>query len=214
MPIMLGPPKGPFSKAAKDMPALKPTSFTGTVTWLGVVPDRNAALQARPATQLRATFAGPEGEAHGGLTRPSCSRVKAQYPRGTLIRNTRQFSILGAEDLAAIAFAMGLEALDPALVGATMVIAGLPDFTHLPPSSRLQAAGGATLVVDMENRPCTLPARPIETVHPGFGARFKAAAKGRRGITAWVECEGSFTLGETISLHIPDQPVWAPLRRA
>lgn len=194
------------------MPALKPTSFIGTVTWLGVVPDRDAALQAEPTTQLRATFAGPEGEAHGGLTRPACSRVKAQYARGTIIRNTRQFSILGAEDLAAIAADMGLDALDPALVGATMVIAGLLDFTHLPPSSRLQGAEGATLVVDMENRPCMLPARPIEGAHPGFGARFKAAAKGRRGITAWVEREGTFTLGEAISLHIPDQPVWAHLK--
>lgn len=196
------------------MPALKPTVFTGTITWLGVVPDRDAQLEAVPRQTLRAGFDGPEGEAHGGLTRPSCSRVKAQYPRDTIIRNTRQFSVLGAEDLAAIAADMGLDALDPALVGATMVIAGLPDFSHLPPSSRLQGANGATLVVDMENRPCMLPAKPIEAKHPGFGREFKAAAKGRRGITAWVEREGEFTLGETVTLHIPDQPVWAYLKDA
>ncbi|MFN7224313.1 MAG: MOSC domain-containing protein [Paracoccaceae bacterium] len=196
------------------MPALKPTGFTGTITWLGVVPDRARQLLAEPVQSLRAGFAGPEGEAHGGVTRSSCSRVKAQYPRNTVIRNTRQFSLLGAEDLAAIAARMGLESLDPALVGATMVISGLPDFSHLPPSSRLQGAGGATLVVDMENRPCQLPAKPIETVHAGFGARFKSAAKGRRGVTAWVEREGVFTLGEPITLHIPDQPVWAHLTDA
>ena len=130
-----------------------------------------------------------------------------QYPRGTVIRNVRQFSILSAEDLAAIAADMGLAALDPALVGATLVISGIPDFSHLPPSSRLQAAGGCTLVIDMENRPCTLPARPIEDRHPGFGKAFKAAAQGRRGVTAWVEREGTLTLGETVTLHIPDQPV-------
>lgn len=196
------------------MPALKPTTFVGTITWLGVVPDRDRQLEAEPRQSLRAGFDGPEGEAHGGLTRPACSRVKAQYPRDTIIRNTRQFSILGAEDLAAIAADMGLEHLDPALVGATMVIAGLPDFTHLPPSSRLQGAGGATLVVDMENRPCVLPGKPIDAVHPGFGTRFKAAAKGRRGITAWVEREGVFTLGEDVRLHIPDQPIWAHLKEA
>ena len=196
------------------MPALKPTTFVGTITWLGVVPDRDRQLEAEPRQSLRAGFDGPEGEAHGGLTRPACSRVKAQYPRDTIIRNTRQFSILGAEDLAAIAADMGLDHLDPALVGATMVIAGLPDFTHLPPSSRLQGAGGATLVVDMENRPCVLPGKPIDAVHPGFGARFKAAAKGRRGITAWVEREGVFSLGEDVRLHIPDQPIWAHLKEA
>jgi hypothetical protein len=196
------------------MPVLIPTAFEGRVTWLGTVRDRRAALESTPVERLTLTFAGPEGEAHGGLIRPSCSRVTAQYPKGTPIRNTRQVSVLSAEDLAAIAAGMGLPDLDPALVGATMVIAGIPDFSHIPPSSRLQAASGATLVVDLENRPCTLPAKPIEARHPGLGAMFKTAAKGRRGIVAWVEREGTFSLGETVRLHIPDQPVWAHLADA
>ena len=196
------------------MSALKPTQFIGKITWLGVVADRDAALESASLPSLRASFAGPEGEAHGGLTRPSCSRVLGQYPRNTEIRNTRQFSILSAEDLAAIAAEMGLDALDPALVGATMVIEGIPDFSHLPPSSRLQGENGATLVVDMNNRPCTLPARPIEARHAGFGKAFKPAAKDRRGITAWVEREGSFTLGEAVRLHVPDQRAWAHLAEA
>lgn len=196
------------------MSALKPTTFIGKITWLGVVANRDAALESASLPSLRATFAGPEGEAHGGLTRPSCSRVLGQYPRNTEIRNTRQFSILSAEDLAAIAADMGLDTLDPALVGATMVIEGIPDFSHLPPSSRLQGANGATLVVDMNNRPCTLPARPIETRHAGFGKRFKPAANARRGITAWVEREGVFTIGEEVRLHVPDQPIWAHLDAA
>ncbi len=196
------------------MAALKPTEFYGKVTWLGRVADRTAALESIRLEVLAAHFHGPEGEAHGGLTRPSCSRVLGQYPRNTTIRNTRQFSVLGQEDLDAIAAAMGLDQLDPALLGASMVIAGLPDFTHLPPSSRLQGQGGATLVVDMENRPCTLPARPIETRHPGLGAKFKRAALDRRGITAWVEREGVFRLGEVIRLHVPDQPVWSAYAEA
>ena len=196
------------------MAALKPTGFVGRIIWLGVVPDRDRQLEATPVARLRANFDGPVGEAHGGLTRPACSRVKAQYPRDTVIRNTRQFSLLGAEDLAGIAERMGLDTLDPALVGATMVIEGLPDFSHLPPSSRLQGEAGATLVVDMENRPCVLPGKPINAVHPGFGAKFKAAARGRRGVTAWVEREGVFSIGEAITLHIPDQPLWAHLKEA
>jgi hypothetical protein len=92
-----------------------------------------------------------------------------------------------------------------------MVVEGIPDFSHVPPGSRLQGASGATLVVDIENRPCTLPARPIEGRHPGYGAKFKAAAQGRRGITTWVEREGVFALGDSIRLHVPDQPVWAHL---
>lgn len=196
------------------MPALKPTQFIGTITWLGRVVDREAALESASLDQLMARFSGPDGEAHGGLTRPSCSRVLGQYKRNTEIRNTRQFSILSAEDLAAIAAAMGLQSLDPALVGASMVIEGIPDFSHIPPSSRLQADGGATLVVDMENRPCTLPARPIETRHAGFGKAFKPAAQGRRGIMAWVEAEGVLRVGAQVRLHIPDQPAWAHLDQA
>lgn len=193
------------------MPVLKPTGYVGRIVWMGLVRDRDAALEAAAVESLVARFAGPEGEAHGGLTRPSCSRVVAQYPKGTTIRNTRQFSVLAAEDLEAVAARMGIAALDPALLGATMVVEGIPDFSHLPPGSRLQAEGGATLVVDIENRPCHLPAKPIEARNPGFGARFKAAAAGRRGITAWVEREGTFRLGEAIRLHVPDQPVWAHL---
>lgn len=196
------------------MPALKPTAFVGRIVWLGRVPDRAQQLEAEAVERLVASFAGPESEDHGGLTRASCSRVLGQYPRGTVIRNTRQFSVMSAEDLAAIAAQMGLERLDPALLGATMVVEGIPDFSRVPPSSRLQAAGGATLVVDMENRPCTLPAKPIEARHPGFGAAFKPAAQGRRGVTAWVEREGVFSLGEAIRLHVPDQPVWPHLAMA
>ena len=190
------------------MPALLPTEFYATITWLGLVTDRDAALESRAVQEVTALFSGPVEESHGGLTRPSDSRVLSQYKGGTPIRNTRQFSIVSAEDLAAIAAKMGLESLDAALVGATMVVQGIPDFTHIPPSSRLQNESGATLTVDMENRPCTLPAKPIEGVHQGFGAKFKAAAKGRRGVTAWVEREGVFRVGDRLRLHVPDQRVW------
>ena len=196
------------------MPALKPTQFYARVTWLGVVENRDASLQATAVPDMALRFGGVKGEAHGGLTRPSCSRVLAQHPRNTPIANVRQLSVLSAEDLQDIADRMGLPALQPEWLGASLVVAGLPDFTRLPPSSRLQAPSGATLVVDMENRPCSLPARPIEAQHPGFGAAFKAAARGRRGVTTWVEREGTVALGDTLRLHIPDQPVWAHLSAA
>lgn len=193
------------------MPALIATPFSGTIVWLGTVPDRRAGLTALGRETLMARFDGPEGEAHGGLTRPSCSRVMPLYARNTPIRNVRQFSILSAEELAEIAARMGVAALDPALVGATMVVQGIPDLSHLPPSSRLQAEGGATLVVDMQNRACVLPAKPIEAALPGFGKAFKAAASGRRGVTAWVEREGLLQVGDLVRLHVPDQRAWTHL---
>lgn len=192
------------------MPALAPTDITGKIVWIGYVPDRDAALASTSLQEAQLTFAGIPGEAHGGLTRPSCSRVVSQHPRGTEIRNTRQLSVVSREELDEIATDCGLEALNPALVGASLVISGIPDFTHLPPSSRLQMPDGATLVVDMENRPCHLPAKPINADHPGAGERFKAVAKGKRGITAWVEREGIMRVGDTVRLHVPDQRAWRP----
>lgn len=191
------------------MPALTPTSFSGTITWLGRVPHRDAPeIATDPLQDMALTFAGLAGEVHAGLTRPSCSRVTAQYPRGTEIRNTRQISIVSAEEMAQIAAEIGLDRLDPAWLGASIVVSGLPDFSHVPPSSRLQSQDGVTLTVDMQNRPCVFPGKSIEKIHPGHGTQFKAAAKGRRGVTAWVEREGTLRLGDRLTLHVPDQRAW------
>lgn len=191
------------------MPALVPTEHYATITWLGRVRDREAKLASDAVEMLDLTFAGVEGEAHSGLTRPSCSRVLSQYPRDTTIRNVRQLTILSSEEMAEIAAEMGLDRLEPEFVGASLVIAGIADVTHLPPSSRLQSENGTTLTIDMENHPCNLPGREIEAVHPGYGKAFKAAAAGRRGVTAWVEREGRLVLGERLRLHIPAQRGWA-----
>jgi MOSC domain-containing protein YiiM len=166
-------------------------------------------IHAAPSASLTATFAGIEGETHAGLTAPSCTRMRALYQPGTEIANTRQLSILSAEELAEIAKAMGLETLSPALLGATMVITGLPDLSYIPPGSRLQGAE-TTLVVNLNNRPCTIPSKAIELAHPGTGKLLKPAAEGRRGLVAWVERPGTLTLGEEIALFVPDQRAWKP----
>lgn len=196
------------------MPILKPTQYFGRITFLGRMIGAYDLLHAAPCQTLTATFAGIAGEAHEGLTSASCSRMTAQYPQGTQIANTRQVSVLSAEELAETASRMGLESLSPTLLGATMVVEGIPDFSHIPPGSRLQGSSGATLVVNLNNRPCTIPARAIEAALPGKGAVFKTAAKGRRGVVAWVEREGTFALGDSLRLHIPDQRVWAHLSEA
>jgi MOSC domain-containing protein YiiM len=197
------------------MPALKPTRFVGEIVWLGSVETtERVELWSAAADRLNLTFAGVGRSVHSGLTRPSCSRVTAQHSKGTEIRNTRQLSIVSSEELDEIAGTLGLPEVDPARLGATIVVRGIPDLTHVPPSSRLQSDAGTTLVVDMENRPCQFPGRSLEAEHPGHGKGFKSAAAGRRGVTAWVEREGHLTLGDRLTLHVPDQPVWTHLEAA
>ena len=191
------------------MPALVPTSFTGKITYLGRVPHRdNPELVTDTLTEMALTYAGLSGEVHSGLTRPSCVRVRSQYAEGTEIRNVRQLSIVSTEELDQIAAEIGLETLDPGWLGASVAISGLPDFTHLPPSSRLQSQDGVTLTIDMQNQPCHFPGKTIEKDKPGHGKGFKAAAEGRRGVTAWVEREGTLRIGDTLTLHVPDQRAW------
>ncbi len=191
------------------MPVLEKSGHVGRVEWLGQVPA-GGSLRAEPVAALDLSFAGIPGERHEGATRASCVRVRNLYDRDTEIRNVRQLTVLSAEELAAIAAEMGLDRLDPALLGASIVISGIPDFTHVPPSSRLQSGAGTTLTIDMENRPCVLPGREIEAEEPGHGAAFKPAAEGRRGVTAWVERPGKLAVGDELTLFVPDQRAWSP----
>ncbi|MEO1777404.1 MAG: MOSC domain-containing protein [Pseudomonadota bacterium] len=193
------------------MLALKPTHYYGTITWLGHMTERKEpAIDGVQVSQLDLSFDGITGVPYGGRTRAACSRVTSQHPKGTEIANVRQLSIVSAEDLAAIAAQIDLSELDPTWLGATIVVEGISDFSHIPPSSRLQSEGGTTLVVDMENRPCHQPGLSIARHHGDKGKGFKAAAKGRRGVTAWVERPGNLRVGDTLRLHVPDQPTWAP----
>ena len=190
------------------MPVLTATEIVGHVRWLGLVADRKVTLESAAVAQVEAEFAGLGGEYHSGLIRESCSRVRAQYAVGTPIRNTRQISLLSVEDLALTAQTLDLDRLPPEWVGANIVIEGIPDFTTIPPASRLIFSRGASLCVDMENAPCQWPARVIEDHRPGHGKGYKAAARGRRGVTAWVEAEGIIALGDSVRLHVPPQRIY------
>ncbi len=190
------------------MPALNPTDHCGVVEWLGRLPDRADSLRSTSVAQFLVGFAGIDTDDHAGLTRPSCSRMSGQYPVGTLIRNTRQVSILSAEELVIIAKNMGLPRVDPGWLGASVVIRGIDDFSHLPPGARLQFDSGATLVVNLQNGPCHLPAKVIDQDAPGKGGGFKVAARNLRGVTAWVERVGPIRVGDGMRLHVPDQRAW------
>jgi hypothetical protein len=173
---------------------------------INATPDED--LSSNRISTVKVTYAGFDGESHSGLVRASCVRVRGQYAEGTEIRNTRQITIVSIEELALIADSMGIDKLEPEWVGANLLVSGIPDFSKIPPSTRMIFASGTSLVVDLENSPCKYPGEVIERHHAGKGNLFAKAAYGRRGVTAWVEREGKITTGDAIDIHIPPQHIY------
>ncbi|MDJ0957558.1 MAG: hypothetical protein QNI91_11890 [Arenicellales bacterium] len=192
---------------------LKPSKIRGCVDAILINRDRDKSLASERVESIEVNYEGFKGEAHSGLTRPACARVKLQYDQGTEIRNTRQISILSSEELVQVANNMEIKRVEPEWVGANLVLSGIPALSLLPPSTRLIFDGGVSIVVDMENGPCKYPGEVIDEYFPGYGKRFPKAAQHLRGVTAWVEKEGNISLDETVSVHLPIQPSYPPLVR-
>jgi hypothetical protein len=72
------------------------TKLIGTVTGIYLGQHRYTIESSRVRSR-KATFEGFERHLHAGLTRRSDVRVP-YYPCGTVIRNTRQFSLLSLEE--------------------------------------------------------------------------------------------------------------------
>jgi hypothetical protein len=182
--------------------------FQGRVERLFASARREDGLAKAEVDRIMLRFDGIEGDCHGGLTRPSDSRMTKMFARNTEVRNARQLSIVSAEEMAEVAQAMGLSVVDPGWIGANLLTSGIPDLTLLPSSSRLQFPSGASVVIDMENMPCRYAAEEIEkNASPTKG--FVAAAKQKRGLVGWVEREGEVKCGDAITVWVLPQRRYA-----
>jgi MOSC domain len=189
------------------MPLLTKLKISGCVKQIHARPDRKTGFE-KPATGVLAlSFEGPD-DCHSGLTRKSDSRTLALYKRGIDIRNVRQLTLVSDEELADIAMNAGIPAIQPEWFGCNIVTTGIPDLSLLPPSTRLQFPSGATIVVDMENMPCKQIADVVALHHPEVQFRLIEAARHKRGVTAWVEREGSVQAGDSIAIFIPPQRIY------
>ena len=187
---------------------LSKASFQGRIERLMKSARREDGLAKPEAAELMLRFDGIAGDCHGGLTRPSDSRMTKMYSRNTKVRNARQVSIVSREEMSEVAQAMALATLDAGWIGANIVTSGIPDLTLLPPSTRLQFPSGAAIVIDVENLPCRYAAEEIEK-HTTPGRGFVSAAKEKRGLVGWVEREGIIHPGDAITLWLPPQRRYA-----
>ncbi len=156
----------------------------------------------RPIELAVLSFAGLEGDRHAGLTRRSGVREK-HLPRGVEIRNARQLSVVGVEELALIAAALGVPRVDYRWLGANLLLSGVPSLTRCAPGTRLSFGSGAVLVVDGENEPCRKVGKAIARAvgaDAALASRFVKAAHHLRGLVAWVERPGLIRHGDPVTL--------------
>jgi hypothetical protein len=165
----------------------------------------------RDMPEVKVGFEGFVGDRHSGLTRKADVRTP-WFPKGTLVRNTRQVSLVSSEELALIAEALGLPQVLAAWLGANLELAGVPRLTQLPPGTRLFFPEDAALVMDGENEPCRQAGRALEAHHPeraGLASRFVKAAHQRRGLVGWVERAGLIRPGDRVRVELPPTGVYS-----
>ena len=180
------------------------------------------AFVSEPVQVLTLDLAGIVGEMHAGATRRAGPR-EPWLPRGTVMRNDRQVTALGAGDLARIVEALSLAELAPEWLGANLLIDGIDDFSRIPAGSRLAFGGngsgqgrfdgGAVLRVEGYNTPCRRAGRAVARAcgRPEIEFAFVRGAAGLRGVTLSVDISGAILTGDPVVV-IP--PSTAPAEKA
>ncbi len=178
--------------------------FSGKIEGLYTTPNPDEFI-TEYREQLEFLPDGIPGDRHSGFTRLSGGREKKQYPKGTLIRNNRQWSALSMEELAMIARSMQLEDINPGWLGANLLVSGIPGWSGLPSMALIKifhgASEGPVLVNYGQNKPCIHPHRAMEVaLGKNIDAPFTKAATETRGLVGWVEKAGVAHIGDQVEV--------------
>ena len=174
--------------------------MTGKVEYTLIGSDHHSlATVNQPSILL--SFEGIVGDVHAGFTHGADSRTP-WYPRGTLIRNDRQISIVSAEELALIAKELHVPEVKPEWLGANLLISGIPNLSLLSWDTRLVFSSGAVLSHLRENNPCSGPGKLIAAAYnqPDLVSQFPKAAMHLRGLVATVELPGIIAQGDEVQV--------------
>lgn len=161
-------------------------------------------MPATPVNEVEVTWEGFLGDKHYGLTMKAGSAQKP-YPKGAEVRNIRQISIVSVEELKHVAEAMKLPGIEPAWVGANLLVSGIPGLTQLPSGSRLYFDNGVGIVIEGENLPCTTAGGSLQQQfpdRPDITTTFPKKAIGKRGLVGWVEKTGKLMKGEGLLVRL------------
>jgi MOSC domain-containing protein YiiM len=165
-----------------------------------------ADFVSRPVERLALALEGVVGDAqHFGFTRKSGGR-EPWHPRGTVVANDRQVSVVCPAELAIVAERMEIDRIEPGWIGANLVVSGVERLSFLPRGTRLAFPSGATLFVTDQNGPCRFAGASIARNYPGrsgLDLLFPKVAQGLRGFVAMVERAGMVQPGEAVSIMLP-----------
>lgn len=158
------------------------------------------------------TFEGLVGDCHSGMTLLTHGH-HPEFPKGTKIRNDRQFTILSVEELNEVAMTLQIPSLDVSWLTGNLLISGIKNFSVLPYGTRFVFSNGVILSCSGENNPCSHPARITQSHYPevdGIARDFVKAAIHRRGIVAWTVHPGTIHPGERFHIVLPHpwNPAW------
>ena len=167
------------------------------------------SFETTPTDQLVLALEGLPGDRHAGFTRPAGAR-EPWYRNGAEIRSGRQLSIVSAEELLEIGYALGLPPIEPGWMGANLVIEGAPRLSFLPRGTRIFMPSGASAVVEGQNAPCRHTGRAIamQTGRPGDEITFPKVSRRLRGLVASVEHPGVAKAGSDVTLQLPEQWIY------
>lgn len=187
----------------------------GILAGIFIAEDLNSLISKR-VTSIKVLENGLEGDKHQNWFRKADVRVK-RYPKGTIVWNSRQISVVSEEELELIAKDLGVPKIEPQWLGANICLKGVPNLSLLPPRTKIfiqNDNGGPEvgLYATAPNKPCIGPGEVIENYYCNLtsnylqfvhlGCKFPKAAQNRRGLVAVVECPGIVKEGAKVSVVV------------
>lgn len=165
---------------------------------------------AREAIEVN--FEGVVGDHHAGPSREAYAGERE--PKGTVLRNDRQWSAVSDEEL--VEMSERLDLADPiaaSTLGANLCLRGIPDLSLLPRGTRFRFPSGAALTVEEYNPPCRYMSVEVAKKHRTRSGEslkdgaWQQAATGRRGIVGVVDVPGVIRVGDEVTVEVFEVPV-------
>ena len=169
------------------------------------VASEPGSLVSKRVKEARVLENGLEGDKHVGWFRKADARA-TRYPKGILIWNSRQISIVSEEELALIANDLGVKKIEPEWLGANLYLRSIPDISLLQPRTKLfipNKNGGPEvgIYVTAPNKPCVGPGEVIQLHYPdviGLASKIPKVAMNSIGVVAVVEHGGIVSSGSPV----------------